>query len=237
MKVQVVVPVYNEERRLARSLPVLHTYLTRRLPWAWEVVIAENGSTDRTPEVAAELAAKYEGVRVVRLPEPGRGRALKAVWSEAEAEVVSYMDVDLATDLEAFARLIEPLAAGTHEVAIGSRLMPGAQVARGWKREVCSRVYNRLVRLLLGTRFSDAQCGFKALRREAAQALLARVEDTGWFFDTELLVWAERLGYRIFELPVRWADDPDSRVRLLPTIAADLRGLWRLRRRLGCVGR
>jgi glycosyltransferase involved in cell wall biosynthesis len=232
MLVNLTIPVFNEERRLPLCLARLREVLPRLGQFDWEVVIADNGSTDRTPAIALGFGESFPGLRTVRLDQKGRGRALKRVWLESRAEVLSYMDVDLSTDLRAFPALVEAVLERGFDLAIGSRLLPGSQVQRGWKREVISRCYNRLVRLMVHTRFSDAQCGFKAIRRSAALELLPLVEDTGWFFDTELLVLAEKLGYRIYELAVRWVDDPESRVRVWSTALADLKGLIRVRRRL-----
>ena len=228
----ITIPVFNEEVRLARCIPRLHQFLSANLQLDWEIVVASNGSTDRTEAVARQLSRSYGGVHVVHIPEKGRGGALKAVWLDSRADVLSYMDVDLATGLEAFPALIEAVASGGFDLATGSRLLPGARVTRGWKREAISRSYNLLLKALLRTRFSDAQCGFKAITKAAAGELLPLVEDTGWFFDTELLVLAEKLGCRICDIPVRWIDDPDSRVKILKTALADIRGLVRLQRNL-----
>jgi glycosyltransferase involved in cell wall biosynthesis len=230
--VNLTVPVLNEEAQLAESVGKLRAFLQDHAGFTWEIVIADNGSTDRTAQIAEELGRRWPEVRAVHLPLKGRGRALRKVWSESSAEILSYMDVDLSTDLSAFPRLIEPLANGEYDVATGSRLLPGSQTTRCWKRELISHAYNRLVRACFRTRFSDAQCGFKAITRKAAGELLPLVEDDAWFFDTELLVWAERRGYRILDLPVRWVEDADSRVKILRTSWQDLRGLLRLRRNL-----
>src|SRR5204863_1222385 len=167
--------------------------------------------------------------RAVHMDCKGRGRALRAAWSASTAEVVAYMDVDLSTDLDALLPLVAPLVSGHSDVAIGTRLAPGAEVVRGPKREAISRAYNLLLKAALGAGFSDAQCGFKAVRADVARELLPLIEDDGWFFDTELLVLAERNGLRIHEVPVDWIDDPDSRVDVVRTAAGDLRGLWRMR--------
>jgi glycosyltransferase involved in cell wall biosynthesis len=232
MLVQLAIPVFNEEFRLPRSLPRLHRFLREHCPFKFEIVIADNASTDGTLEIARSLCGRWDGVRVAHWDERGRGRAVKRVWSESEAEILSYMDVDLSTDLNAFPPLLESLVGGGYDLATGSRLLDPAHTMRGLKREVISRGYNRLVKLLFQTHFSDAQCGFKAITRQAARQLLPMVEDNGWFMDTELLVLAEKLGYRIFDLPVRWVDDPDSRVRIWSAAFGDLKGLIRLRRNL-----
>jgi glycosyltransferase involved in cell wall biosynthesis len=226
--VDVVVPVYNEETDLPRCVRRIHAHLTRAFPYSFRITIADNASTDRTLAVAHELADELPRVRVVHLAQKGRGRALAAVWSTSDAPVLAYMDVDLSADLGGLLPLVAPLISGHSDVAIGSRLARGARVVRGLKRELISRSYNLILRTVLGVRFSDAQCGFKAVRRDAAQQLLPLVEDTGWFFDTELLVLAERAGLRIHEVPVDWVDDPDSRVDIVATAIADLKGVARL---------
>ena len=228
---EIVIPVYNEEAGLESSVRRLHRYLTDRFPLSWTVTIADNASQDQTWGIACRLAGELEGVRAVHLAEKGRGRALRAAWSASTAAVVAYMDVDLSTDLDALLPLVAPLLSGHSDVAIGSRLAPGARVVRGPRREVISRGYNLMLKAILRNGFSDAQCGFKAVRSDVARALLPLVEDNGWFFDTELLVLAEHNGLRIHEVPVDWVDDPDSRVDVAGTVAGDLRGIWRMVRR------
>ena len=226
----VVVPVYNEQAALADSIHRLHRHLRENFPFQARITIADNASVDDTPRIAAELAAELTDVRVVRLEQKGRGRALHAVWSTSDAPVLAYMDVDLSTDLAALAPLVAPLISGHSDLAIGTRLGRGARVVRGPKREIISRCYNLILKSTLAARFSDAQCGFKAIRADVAERLLPHVADTGWFFDTELLVLAERSGLRIHEVPVDWVDDPDSRVDIVATAAADLKGIGRLLR-------
>jgi putative flippase GtrA len=226
--IDVVVPVHNEQAGLERSIRNLHRYLRTQLPFSWRIVIADNASTDATPAVAAALARELRGVEVLRLERKGRGLALREAWSRSGARVVCYMDVDLSTDLRGLLPLVAPLLSGHSDVAIGSRLARGARVVRGPKRELISRGYNRILRTVLRARFSDAQCGFKAVRGEVARSLLPDVRDDGWFFDTELLMLAQRRGLRIHEVPVDWVDDPDSRVDILRTAIDDLRGVARL---------
>jgi glycosyltransferase involved in cell wall biosynthesis len=228
LQVDIVVPVRNEERDLAPSVRRLVSYLREGFPFTARVTIADNGSTDGTWAIAGRLARELDEVRAVRLEEPGRGRALRAIWSTSEAEVLAYMDVDLSTDLNALLPLVAPLMSGHSDLAIGTRLARGSRVIRGPKRELISRCYNMLLHACMGARFSDAQCGFKAIRREPARALLPLTQDTAWFFDTELLVLAERAGLRIHEIPVDWIDDLDSRVDIVATALADLRGMVRL---------
>lgn len=226
--VDIVVPVFNEERDLEASVRRLHEYLSTSFPLPARITVADNASTDTTPDIAAEIAAELSDVRVVSLREKGRGRALRAAWSASDAGVLAYMDVDLSTDLNALLPLVAPLLSGHSDVAIGTRLAGSARVLRGPKRELISRSYNALLHAALGTRFSDAQCGFKAIRADVAGELLPEVEDNAWFFDTELLVLAQRRGMRIHEVPVDWVDDPDSRVEIIPTAIADLKGVVRL---------
>jgi len=226
--VEIVIPVRDEERDLDRSIRRLLDHLRTGFPFTARVTIADNGSADRTWAIAAALEQEFAGVRAVRLDEPGRGRALRAVWAASDAAVLAYMDVDLSTDLNALLPLVAPLLSGHSDLAIGTRLARGARVIRGPRREVISRCYNVLLHATLGARFSDAQCGFKAIRADQARRLLPLTRDTGWFFDTELLVLAQRAGLRIHEVPVDWVDDSDSRVDILATALADLRGIARM---------
>ncbi|MCU7723140.1 bifunctional glycosyltransferase family 2/GtrA family protein [Actinoplanes sp. KI2] len=229
----VVVPVYNEEIDLEPCVRRLHAYLSTHFPYRFRITIADNASTDSTADVARWLTRELPGVASVHLPEKGRGRALKHVWTTSDAAVLAYLDVDLSTDLGALLPLVAPLISGHSDLAIGSRLARGSRVVRGAKREFISRSYNLILRGTLSARFSDAQCGFKAIRGDVAERLLPMVEDTGWFFDTEMLVLAERAGLRIHEVPVDWVDDPDSRVDIVSTAIADLKGIARLLRALG----
>ena len=228
--VEIVVPVYNEQRVLAASVRALHEHLSEYSALPFQITIVDNASTDATLEVALALCWRLRRVRVLHLDQKGRGRALRRAWASSGADVVAYMDVDLSTDLAALPDLLSPLLEGRADLAIGSRLAPGATVTRCFRRELISRTYNTLLRALLGARFSDAQCGFKAARREAVQMLLADVRDNAWFFDTELLYLAQRRGMTIHEVAVRWVEDSDSRVHVLTTARDDLRGIARLRR-------
>ncbi len=228
----VVIPVHNEENDVERAVRRLHEYLLSRLPFTFRITIADNASTDGTAAIADRLAAQMPAVLAVHLAEKGRGRALKQVWTESDAGVLAYMDVDLSTDLAALLPLVAPLISGHSDVAIGTRLHRGARVVRGSKREFISRCYNLLLRGALAARFSDAQCGFKAIRGVVARQLLPLVQDNGWFFDTELLILAERSGLRIHEVPVDWVDDPNSSVDIVGTAKQDLLGVARVGRAL-----
>ncbi len=226
--VEIVVPVYNEAAGLDRSIRRLHRFLSDGFPFTWRIVVADNASVDATPEIARRLAATLPAVHHLRLEQKGRGRALRAAWSRSPARVVAYMDVDLSTDLRGLLPLVAPLLSGHSDLAIGSRLATGSRVVRGPKRECISRSYNRILRTVLRAKFSDAQCGFKAVRRDVLDTLMDDVQDDGWFFDTELLVLAQRRGLRIHEVPVDWVDDPDSRVNIVQTAVTDLKGVARL---------
>lgn len=227
--IDVVLPVYNEESQLRPSVEYLFNFLTHHLHQNWQITIANNGSTDNTIQVGRSLANQYQNVRLINLPEKGRGRALKKVWLESEAEILSYMDIDLSTDLNHFQSLLVALISEGYDLAIGSRLAKGAMVTRSLKREILSRGYIFLIHALFQTQFTDAQCGFKAITKQAARAIIPRIRDNEWFFDTELLITAESSGFRIKDIPVCWNEDSDSRVKIIPTIIRDIRGLLRLR--------
>ncbi len=228
LELEIVVPVYNEEVVLESSIRRLVRYLANEIDRPWRVTIADNASTDGTADIARRLAKELYGVRALILPRKGRGYALKEAWGSSTAHVLAYVDVDLSTDLAAIPPLIAPLISGHSDIAIGTRLDHASRVTRGPKREFLSRSYNLLLRGALSVSFSDAQCGFKAIRRDVARRLVPLVEDDGWLFDTELLIIAERSGLRIHEIPVDWIDDPDSRVDVTSTAIDDLRGMARV---------
>ncbi len=229
--VDLVIPVYNEEHVLASSVARVLDYLSRHPEHRWRIVVADNASRDRTLEVARGLEAAHPGqVVVLHLPVKGRGIALRNAWLTSDADVVAYMDVDLSTDLGHLPALIDPIARGEVDVAYGCRLGRGAVTNRSFKREFISRSYVLILNWALGLRVTDAQCGFKALSREAARALVPLVHDNKWFFDSELLWVAQKNGFRLREVPVRWIEDPDTRVKIVQTALEDLQGIWRLRR-------
>ena len=225
----VVVPVYNEEVDLVKNIPILSSFLEEKMNnYDWEIVIADNASSDRTPEVSREITTKNNKVRYVKIEKKGRGRALKEVWLKSNKELLSYMDVDLSSDISYFPGLIEKLKLGS-DIAVGSRLAKGAKVInRPFIREVMSRGYSFLFRLFFGTKFKDAQCGFKAITKKAVEKILPEVKDTGWFFDTEVLVIAQKAGFKIEEVPITWKDDPNSTVKVAKTAWGDIKGMWRI---------
>ena len=226
--VDVVIPVFNEEKALPRNIVILADFLKANLRNPWQIIIADNASTDNTRSVSEMLSERYSGINYLHIPQKGRGRALKAAWLDSTADIVSYMDVDLSTDLSYFPRLVESLEEGYH-VAIGSRLSKGSRVTRSIKRELISRSYNLLIKSMFFVPFEDAQCGFKALTRKTAQAIVPHIKNDNWFFDTELLIIAAKRGYKINQLPVKWDDDPNSTVHITSTATEDIKGLLRLR--------
>ncbi len=226
--VDLVIPVYNEEAALPDSIARLTQFLRENLVNPWQVTIADNASIDGTRSVSEELAKQYPNVSYFYLPQKGRGRALRSTWLASDADIISYMDVDLSTDLTHFPQLVEALESGYH-VATGSRLSRDSTVTRGFKREFISRSYNLLIKSMFFTPFPDAQCGFKALTRQAAQSIIPAIENNNWFFDTELLIIAAKRGYRIKSIPVKWDDDPTSTVNITNTATEDIKGLLRLR--------
>jgi glycosyltransferase involved in cell wall biosynthesis len=229
--VEITIPVLNEERALPGSIATLRAFLGEHLAdHTWRITIADNGSTDATLAVAERLAEEHPGqVGCFHLGRRGRGLALRKSWLESNCDIVAYMDVDLSTGLEAFPHLVRAIAQEGYHVATGSRLMRGAQTRRSMKRELISRAYNLVIKAVFQTRFTDAQCGFKALGRRAAQILVPSVINNHWFFDTELLIIAEKRGFRVKDIPVQWSEDPDTRVKVFNTALEDLRGLARLR--------
>jgi glycosyltransferase involved in cell wall biosynthesis len=231
--VDIALPVLNEERALEASLRALQAQLSSRCSYNWSLSIVDNGSTDSSWAIASQIARREPNVRALRLAERGRGGALKAAWTSSPADILAYMDIDLSTDLDALGPVLDPIAAGTADVSIGSRLASGAQVTRSVQREAISHLYNLIARTMLRYPVRDAQCGFKAVSKKVAKTIVPLVQDNSWFFDTELLVLAWRHGMQINEVPVHWVEDDDSRVRIVSTAIDDLRGIWRLARHTG----
>jgi len=230
--VDIVIPVLNEAHVLRRSVETVLGFCRTQLPYRWQIVIVDNGSSDGTQNVAKELVAEHSEVRFTYLQQRGRGRALRHAWLQSKADIVCYMDVDLSTKLVHLRELLDSIGSGSYAVATGSRLMRESRTTRSFKREVISRIYNLVVKAVLLTRFSDAQCGFKAVSRKAVEEIVPQIEDQSWFFDTELLVLAEKQGYPIKDIPVEWIEDDDSRVKIIKTGWDDLKGIARLRRLL-----
>ncbi len=229
MKIDFALPVYNEEDCLAASVSKLISYLQSKVSCDWQVIIVDNASTDETPVIAEALASEIEKVHAVRLELKGRGYALRSVFQSSQADAICYMDIDLSTDLNHIEDLIGGLQDG-YDIVVGSRLLPASRTVRSFKREFISRSYNILVRVMFGyNSCSDFQCGFKAFRCNLRNDLLPKVKDNRFFFDTEILLFADQLGYCILDVPVNWVEKPDSKVDLIPTILEDLVGLARVR--------
>jgi glycosyltransferase involved in cell wall biosynthesis len=229
-RVDVVLPVYNEEHVLERSVRTLHIFLGDNLAHEWRILIADNGSKDRTQEIGERLAAELANVELLHIPEAGRGRALTRAWLASDADVLTYMDIDLSTDMGSFPKLVNAIAHEGYDIAAGSRLSGESETTRSLKREVLSRGFVFIINTLMGTKLRDTQCGFKAISRDCARKLLPLVQDTGWFWDTELLLLAAKGGWRVTFVPVRWLEDTDSRVKIASTVSKDLKGLLRMRR-------
>ena len=227
--VDLVIPVLNEAHVLEKSVTTVRRYFGQNVRWRWRVVVVDNGSTDGTSDVGRRLAAEFPDVQFVQLAQRGRGRALRQAWTQSDADIMAYMDVDLSTELEAMPKLIEGVRSGRYDLATGSRLHRDSHTTRGFKRDFISRCYNVIIKLALWTSFTDAQCGFKAVSRRVVKEVVPAIRDQAWFFDTELLVLAEKHGYRIMDQPVTWVDDPDSRVRIVKSAWEDIKGVARLR--------
>lgn len=229
--VDIMIPVLNEAHVLEKSVATVREFCGANLPYAWRVVVVDNGSTDGTQAVAQRLKEQFpDDVDFYTLQDRGRGRALRYAWTRSTADVCAYMDVDLSTELAALRRIIDPILEEGYDVATGSRLHKGrSQVTRSKKRYLLSKTYNIMVRWTLNTRIRDHQCGFKAASRRAIERVVPQIQDQTWFFDTELLVLAEKQGYRVAEVPVRWIEDQDSRVKIVKTAWDDIKGILRLR--------
>jgi glycosyltransferase involved in cell wall biosynthesis len=230
--VDVVIPVLNEAHVLAKSVSTVRAFLREHLPYESRVLIVDNGSTDGTDRVGQDLERRYQDVEYLQLAQRGRGRALRHAWSHSRADVVCYTDVDLSTELAALPILVDAILNQGYDLGTGSRLMKASRTTRSFKREVISRAYNVLIKAVLWTSFSDAQCGFKVVSRQVVDDIVPQIKDESWFFDTELLVLAEKRGYRIKDLPVQWIEDDDSRVKIVSTAWEDIKGVMRLRWRL-----
>jgi glycosyltransferase involved in cell wall biosynthesis len=226
--IDIILPVHNEEARLQDNIFILYHYLEQKIDSQWKIVIADNGSCDNTPQVAKELALKYERIQYFPVSQKGRGAALREAFLMSHADVVCYMDIDLSTNLKSLPLCLEGITQG-YDIAVGSRLMSGSRIKRRMNREIISRIYNGLIKCLFFNSFSDAQCGFKAMKSDVARALVPLVKNNNWFFDTELMLLAECHKCRIIEIPVEWIEDIKTKVHIPLTIFEDLHGLLRMR--------
>lgn len=230
--VEITIPVYNEEKELEKHILILHDFCLKNLKsYDWHITIADNASIDNTPLIASAIAKKYPRISNFRLEQKGRGRAVKRVWNESGKDLCVYMDLDLSTDLVHLPKILWALENG-YDIAVGSRLAKGAKVeGRTFLRELTSRTLNFFfIQLFFRTNFTDAQCGFKGVTRNVIEKLIPKIKENDWFFDGELLIVAEKSGYKIYEEPVHWVDNPGSTVRLISTISGDIKVMARLLR-------
>lgn len=227
--VNIVLPVYNEEQELKQSVLTLRSFLGKHLgDFSWYITIADNASTDRTLAIARELSREYPRIRTVHLPQKGRGRAVKHVWASGNEAYLAYMDIDLSTDLKHLPPLLHALERG-YDIAIGTRNAANSKIyGRGLLRNITSKGYIMLIKFFFWVHFTDAQCGFKAVTRDVVRDLIPDIRDNEWFFDSELLIVGEKRGWRVYEEPVTWIDNPGSTVRVMHTAIGDLKGLWRI---------
>ena len=220
MTIQVVLPVYNEERSVLATSEIVHAFFVANPQHEWEAVIADNASIDGTPDLGKAIASKYDEFEYLRIERKGRGAALREAWQNADSQVVAYTDIDLSTSLRSLIDAAELIERGA-DIVVGNRVHPESIVKRSLQRTIMSRIYNFVARKTLGLRFNDVHCGFKSGRRTVIQGLLTEIEDDYWFFDTELLYLAQRKGLKNVEIPVVWEEsDSDSALNLL--------GLYRL---------
>jgi len=234
IKIDIVIPAYNEEQILEKNVDKLISFLKDNFGYKnYKVIIVDNGSTDNTFAISQKLEKRYSKVTCLHLNQKGRGNALKKVWLESEADVVSYMDADLSTDLEAIPELVNSIIIDGYDIAVGSRLLPTSRVKRSLLRKSLSYIYNILIKNIFGFKeLSDAQCGFKALNKKVIKNVLPEVKNQNWFFDTELLILAQKNGFKIKYIPINWKDRPKTRVKIMDTIFEDIAGIWNLKRLL-----
>ncbi|MFH0861296.1 MAG: glycosyltransferase [Candidatus Altiarchaeota archaeon] len=227
LKVCMVLPVYNEVEILENSVRTVHDFLMNQSAWDWTIILADNASTDRTLELAINLSNTLKGIKLLHLDQKGRGGALRASWGECDADVFCYSDIDLSVDIKYLPKLVENIVSGS-DIVVGSRHKRGASVSRSFRREFFSRGYNLLLKVFFGVGFSDAQCGFKAINRRVLKDIVPAVKDNAFFFDSELLILAERKGYKITELPVKWVEGEHTKVSVIQLIRDYVKNILRL---------
>lgn len=224
-----VIPIYNEEANITRAVAETINYLETQTVYSYKVLVTDNASTDNSPQIVKNLIKKYPQLSYLRLPEKGRGLALKEAWEQSEEDIVAYMDVDLSSPLEYLPQILDPIINNEADITFGSRLKkPGKAIGRTLKREVTSRVYNRLLQFMLGAKFKDAQCGFKAVRKTTFLEIADQIQNTTWYFDSEMLLLAQYKNYRLQEIPIIWTDDPHSTVKIISTANDNLHHMWRM---------
>ncbi|MFA6132053.1 MAG: glycosyltransferase [Patescibacteria group bacterium] len=235
MRFSLVIPAHNEEIDIKQSIETTILFLQNKFSDGdWEIVIAENGSTDETRGIVQDLEKKYTNLRLLIIPTAGKGWAVRQAWDTATAELLIFMDADLATDLKHLPDLIEALK--DNDLVIGTRRYPSSQVSRSWQRSLTSFLYNRLARIILSLPFSDLQCGFKGIKKTAWQKISPYFTSTGFFFDTELLALANKFKLKTAEQPITWKEHRNkknkSKVRLVKTGKELIKNLLSLKKRL-----
>lgn len=227
--VLLVIPIYNEEKIIENTVRETIKYLNENTKYSYILVVADNASTDSSPEIVKNLQKEIPFLEYVRLPKKGRGLALHTVWKDFNAEVVAYMDADLSSPLTSLPNIIDPILNNESDVTFGSRLLPpGQAINRKGKRELTSQGYNFLLQFILGATFKDAQCGFKAISKEKFNQVEEEIKNQNWFYDTELLLISQYKGLRLKEVPITWVDDPDSSVKVFKTIVENLKEMGRV---------
>lgn len=236
-KLLITLPCFNEEQVLEKNVNTIFNYAQKGLSdYDWSILVIDNASSDKTFEIAKKLNQQNPKILIAQYLKKGRGAALKNVWQANNCyDIYSYMDIDLATDLNHFTDLISKLDEG-YNIAVGSRYVPGAKAQRSFRRKFMSKVYNLLLKLFLKVDFKDAQCGFKAFDKKSIINILPKTFDSGWFWDTEFMILAERSGYKIIEIPVVWKEVRDeireSKVSPLAEAFKQLRNIRLMRARL-----
>ncbi len=235
MKILIVIPAYNEEKILADTTSKLYNFCGNNLKDDWQLVIVNNKSTDKTTTIAKSLAGKYNQISYLYLDKKGKGRAIRAGWLKDLADIYCFMDADLATDLSALPSLIQEIKNG-YDLVIGSRFCPQSKVKRSLSRRLISKFYRLVLKIIFKTKIKDVPCGFKAISSKVKKELLPQVKNEEWFFDSELVILAEKQGYKIKEIPVTWTEprqkDNKSRVKILPIICSYFKEFINLKRRL-----
>ena len=232
--INIIIPLYNEGKIIAKTIETLIHFLAQSgFPYEYVITLANNASTDNSLMVCEELTRKFRQVRILDLTGKGKGRAIRAAWTTAEAEILTFMDADLSSDLSFFRSLIDAVVVEGYDLATGNRLGKNSKIInRRFLRSVASRLYNIFIRVLFKTSISDHQCGFKAMSKQAFFSVAPLLEDNAWFFDTELIVMARQQGLKIKPIDIMWSDNTDSKVTLGRTSYEMFRAAWKLKKRL-----
>ncbi len=235
-KILIVLPTYNEENILQKNVLKVRKFCQDNLRnFDWQILIADNGSTDKTPKLAQELSHEYSRIDYFHTSQKGRGAALKIAWNKNNylADIYLYMDIDLATDLNHLPQLIASIIQEGYDLTIGSRLQKESKTERSFLREFISRFYNLLLKIFFGLKIKDYQCGFKAVNQKIVEKIVPLIKNNNWFFDTELIILSHKNNYKIKEIPVKWVEKRDkkrkSKVKIIKTAWEDIKGIIRLK--------